>query len=635
MMMVGILMAATLLVDPNGGGNYTSVAAAARAAKAGDVVLVRPGVYRETVLVCADGEPERPIVFRSERRHGAVITGSEKWTRPWRPLAGEPGLLASEIDVSYFKDATHNPYLRWVSVNPYDKWLTARPYTNGNFTAETQLRKTLGQIFIDREELTEATSLAMLREGPDTWMVSPDGKEIWLHPAPGREPFAERKVEWSVRDRLFAADHRGRRHIVIDGFVFRHCANQGPFPQIGMVDTCSGEDWTIENNEIAFAKSIGLAIGGQSYRQCKDMPDVPAAEKGKRCGLRHLIRRNHVHDNGVSGIAGWNMRGCRIVNNLVERNHREVFGSPEISWSEMGGITLHCSDTLIAGNIVRDNDGFGIWLDTNYGGSRITGNLVLNNAMAGIFFESDFGCATADHNIVAHSRGTDKRFPGDGIYSHNGSCVTVAHNLLVANAGAGVRFRVVRRGDIRGVPPACATNRFFNNVFFDNSRGAIVYPSQPDVVAGTEMDGNIYLANDHETGDLPSTFCFDDKEDLTGWTGKLRGVSRGEWTKPFGWDAQSLCTDAGNGTANGTVDVPPGGRIQLDSYNLVLKANGSSRLDAFRAKAIAGLEDATDFRGRRYPPAGSAVKPGPFQDVPLASARISVNPYDRTTKERK
>ena len=628
------LLAATLVVTPEGGA-FTSVAAAAQAARAGDTVLVKPGVYRESVLVCADGTAEQPIVFKSERRHGAVVTGSEVWRNPWRPLAGETGIQASEIETSWFRNGLRNPYLRWVSVNPNDPWIPARPHTNGVFNAQTRLKQTLGQIFVDGEPLSEATSLAMLREGPDTWMVSPDGREIWLHPSAAREPFADRKVEWTVRDRLFAADRRGRRHIVVDGFVFRHCANQAPFPQVGMVDTCAGEDWLVEHNEIAFSKTVGLAVGGQSFRGCKDMPDVPKDQRGKRAGLRHLVRWNHVHDNGVSGIAGWNMRGCRIVNNLIERNHREVFGPPEISWSEMGGIKLHGSDTLIAGNVVRDNDGFGIWLDTNYEGSRITGNLVLNNAMAGIFFESDFGRATADHNIVAYSRGTDKRFPGDGIYSHNGSCVTVAHNLLVANAGAGVRFRVVRRGDIRGVPPACATNRFFNNVFFDNSRGAIAYPSRPDVVAGTEMDGNIYLANDHETGDLPSTFCFDDKEDLTGWTGKLRGVALGEWTKPFGWDAQSLCTDAGKGTANGTVDVPPGGRIQLDSYSLVLKANGSPRLDAFRAKAIAGLEDATDFRGRRYPPAGNAVKPGPFQDVPLASARISVNPYDRTTRERK
>ena len=628
---VTLTYAREIVVSHDGRGEFSSIAAAAAEAKAGDIVVVEPGIYRETVLVQSDGVEGSNVVFRSRVRGAAVVTGSEIWRNPWREWKGR--VVASPIDVSKFAGGVRNPYLRAVSINPVDEWKAARPYTNGIVSADTQLPKTLGQIFVDGEQMTEATSLRILEEGENTWMVSPDGKEILVHPSKRLEPLAERTIEWTVRERVFAADRRERRFVTVSGFSFRHCANQGPFPQYGMVDTCSGKDWTIEHNEIAYAKTIGLAIGCQSFRRGEDMPDVPPDQRGRTSGDRHLVRFNHVHDNGLSGIAGIRMSGVQILNNIVERNHREVFGFPEITWFEMGGIKLHCSDTLIAGNIVRDNDGFGIWLDTNYAGSRITGNLVLNNAAAGIFFESDFGNALADNNIVAFTRSTSKRFPGDGIYSHNGSCVTVAHNLILANSGAGVRFRVVRRSKIRGADPACATNRFCNNIFFNNSRGTVIYPSQEDVVAGTVFSGNMYLGNDHERGEQPG-FMFDGKEDLAGWTGSLKGATPEEWSAPYGWDRDSLCTrDIDTGRATNVLDMPPGGNIEVDSYNLMMRMSLPARFDNFMSRAIDGL--GSDYRGRPYPAAGKRVKPGPFQDVRFADTRISIMPYSRESVQSK
>lgn len=53
-----------------------SLAQAAAIAKPGDEVIVAPGVYREYINPACAGTPERRIVYRSEVKNGAVISGA-------------------------------------------------------------------------------------------------------------------------------------------------------------------------------------------------------------------------------------------------------------------------------------------------------------------------------------------------------------------------------------------------------------------------------------------------------------------------------------------------------------------------------------------------------------------------------
>ena len=65
--------------DGNGskGTPFKTINQAASIAKAGDEVLVAPGIYREQVVPRFGGTEDAPIVYRSEKPLGAVITGSE------------------------------------------------------------------------------------------------------------------------------------------------------------------------------------------------------------------------------------------------------------------------------------------------------------------------------------------------------------------------------------------------------------------------------------------------------------------------------------------------------------------------------------------------------------------------------
>ena len=66
--------------DGNGTANmpFRHINDAAKVAKAGDEVLVSPGVYREYVNPIHAGEEDARISYRSTEPLGAVITGAEQ-----------------------------------------------------------------------------------------------------------------------------------------------------------------------------------------------------------------------------------------------------------------------------------------------------------------------------------------------------------------------------------------------------------------------------------------------------------------------------------------------------------------------------------------------------------------------------
>lgn len=66
---------AVLVVDHAGSGSYTTIAAGAAAAAAGDTVLVKDGAYDERITIDQSGTAGQPIVIKAENKHGASCRG--------------------------------------------------------------------------------------------------------------------------------------------------------------------------------------------------------------------------------------------------------------------------------------------------------------------------------------------------------------------------------------------------------------------------------------------------------------------------------------------------------------------------------------------------------------------------------
>ncbi|NBC11363.1 MAG: hypothetical protein GVY24_06450 [Planctomycetes bacterium] len=547
---------------------FATIQAAAERVEPGDTVLIYEGVYRERVCPARGGEPDRPITFQAAPGQTVCLRGSEPFAPDWHGLKDCPGVFVGSLEGVVFGAEAYqgrcDPQL-YGDFNPFhlnfNRELIARPheavvadvrarlekarqsvadqtpddgrsYTRAvesverleadlercTHTEGLRYRTTLGQIFIDGAPLNEVETIEELRHQPGTWMVNPEGDALWVHPLEDQSPLEEREVEISVRHTVFSPLQRGLGHIHVRGLIFEHAANYFPtwgdtaWGQAGMLSTRSGHHWVIEHNTVRWAKSVGIDCGSEGgANHCEFKPDWQYAEvdfrelpQTKHCGF-HVIRDNVICDNGHCGIAGIGHYGTKMLHNVIERNNRDGWTSP---YWEFAGIKVHFFyDGLIEGNLIRDNEAHGIWIDNQWRGSRITRNVIVNNQWSGINVEYGRGPCLIDNNVIAHTR------HGDGLYGHDVADVTMAHNLVYANARFGVWFAY---GTPRVKPEdGCWQIRTLNNLIFSNGSGAIAYSLPWHKAGDNHADGNLFMGAgeylDEGSGPPPPLFQINNK----------------------------------------------------------------------------------------------------------------------------
>lgn len=523
-----------------------TINAAAQLAQPGDTVRVHAGVYRERVSPAHSGEEGKPIVYQAAAGEKVFLRGSDVLNTDWQPMPDHPGVYVGSLASMKFGSEAYAGYCdpdRYGNFNPlleyFNRMAVARPYAASVQQVKNQMdalratladqsrqdewgradnrlgplvelhtamthddptlrrhRTTIGQLFVNGTIMRQVETLSQLRTVPGTWMVSPDANEVWLHPIDG-PALSQRLIELTTRHAVFSPLTRGLGYITVRGFVIEHAAGFFPiwwdkqWPQAGALSCRSGHHWVIENNIIRYAGGIGLDIGREGHPTSIEYVDrwwnnTPRGNEGFLAA--HTIRNNHIHDNGMAGINGWLSQRCVIVGNLIERNNRDGWAAP---WWESGGIKLHqARDVIIEGNLIRDNNTFGIWLDNRYPNARITRNVIVANQWAGIFLEYGTDCLI-DHNIIAHTR------IGDGVYGHDINNSVVVHNLIQYNAGYGVYLSYAVP---RGKPGSgnnrylgCFRNRVLNNLILGNRQGAVGLPHDWELAKDNRSDFNLLM----------------------------------------------------------------------------------------------------------------------------------------------
>lgn len=478
---------------------FKTIGKAAALAQPGDTVLVHGGIYREWVAPARGGEEGRPIIYLGAPNEQVVIRGSEVYTGEWHTVTNQAGVFFTEIPTNFFA-ADFNPF-KIAFNNSRGGGRQGQVFIEGKEMRQAQ--RQMGTNSTVRRRVVEKTQMQVVYEQDGTW-GSEDGGTIYVHLPAGSKPIEQSLVELSVRRRLFAPIRRAQNYITVKGFVFEHCANDVAFPQVGAVSCRSGQQWIVENNIIRNIKTIGLDCGAEDEDPWK-LPDTLPADRflvsghhdiftlaERRIAGRNIILNNIVSDCGQCGIAGLFSDGSVIMGNTVERCGGVIPGF------ESGGIKIHgLMGGTVEGNLVRDNEAWGIWLDCGFIGSRVTRNVVVNNKTSGIFFECCNGPGLIDNNVIAYNR-------GDGIYTHDSSGVNIANNLVFGNANFGIYMCVATD---RLVPPyyyatgllqnelsACSWERIYNNIVVQNTAGAISLPYPSKRAQDNLSDKNLFEA---------------------------------------------------------------------------------------------------------------------------------------------
>ncbi len=524
---------------------YRTIGAAAAVAMPGDTILIHQGIYRERVVPARSGEPGRPITYTAAAGHRVCIRGSEVFKPTWKSWGKSGRVLSGSLASLPKGQAAYNglcdPNI-YAEFNPYllhfNRGRVARPHQVAVEELRTRLnaaqdvlasidpsltgphqnaaaRKakyqrefdeldrshrrrhltTMGQVFVDGNPMGEVECIEDLEAVPGSWMVSPEGDAVLIHPDASDHALSERLVELSVRHTAFAPLERGLGYITIRGLIIEHAANHFPtwgkqgWGQAGLVSCRSGHHWVIQDNIIRFAKGVGVDCGREGGSENMEFPDTGPHADGDHGRMDvtkvgyHLIERNHISDHGHCGMAGIGHTGTRVLHNVIERNNRDGYTSP---WWEFAGIKFHFFfDGIIEGNLIRDNEAHGIWLDNQWRGSRVTRNLIVNNLWSGINVELGRGPVLIDHNIIAHTR------QGDGIYGHDCADITIVHNLIYANANFGVWFafatpRVKPDGGCRDIS-------VLQNMILGNRAGAVALPLPWEYAGNNRSENNLLM----------------------------------------------------------------------------------------------------------------------------------------------
>lgn len=506
---------------------FRTISEAARAARAGDTVLVAPGIYRENVDPVSSGTEEERITYVSTEPLGAVITGAERIT-DWQRYEGDVWVCRVDNDIF----GGYNPYTTLV----YGDWYFAKA------------DKHTGCVYLNDNAMYETASLAecLLAEASEVswepgesvfkWYTEQDtdaDQTVIYANFRGSDPNVE-KAEINVRRECFWPSQTGRNHITVRGFRIEKAATTWAPPaafQDGMIGPHWSKGWIIEDCDISNSKCAGISLGryydpeNDNFFSTRYVKSPTQMERDSVCRGQyhgwlkenigsHIIRRNNIHHCQQGGIIG----RMGSVFSIIEDNHiHHINNMMELGGAEIAGIKLHAAiDVILRKNHIHHCT-MGIWCDWEAQGTRITCNYLHDNQRPegvrqlkggmmsqDLFVEVSHGPTLIDNNVLMSD--VSLRFATQG--------VAMVHNLICGaftcvGDGTGWRYtpyHIPHRTEVMGFMTILhGDNRFYNNIFIQK------WPAEDAIIIHDSTDG--FESENRRTG----TAVFDDYPTYEEW----------------------------------------------------------------------------------------------------------------------
>ncbi|MFZ1413421.1 MAG: right-handed parallel beta-helix repeat-containing protein, partial [Defluviicoccus sp.] len=222
-------------------------------------------------------------------------------------------------------------------------------------------------VFFDDAPLLHVAAKADLR--PGTFFFDYEADTIYF----GDDPRG-REVEVSTTRTAFlpTAENVTIRNLTIEKYAIP--------AQMGAIgDQYPADGWVIENNVIRHNHGMGVAFASNT-----------------------VVRNNHIHHNGQSGIGG-NGEKALIEENELSYNNYAGFSR---EW-ECGNKLSNQVGTSVIGNYIHHNECTGLWIDIDNIDINIERNIIEYNAGNGIQYEISYRGSIID-NVIRYNTDNKK-----------------------------------------------------------------------------------------------------------------------------------------------------------------------------------------------------------------------------------
>ena len=401
----------------------------------GDAVLIRSGVYRESVRPQSGGSgPDARVTYAAWPGDRVVVTGADPADGGWR----------RQPDGAW-RRAWAGPSMETYSDDPvFRRELVA---ASGRVLRPVARRQDLapGRFWV---------------EGTDRAPVAVYARFAGDRAPAGVEVGHRRRLFWPGAD-ADCGDPAAPGWLRVVGLTFRHAANRAQWAAV-----CAGSrGGLVEDVRVEWTNGQGIDVSGRD----------------------HTFRRSRADLNGQMGWGG-SCAGCLIEDGSAVGNN---WKGHDPFWEAGGGKWARTTDTVIRRFYAAHNGGPGIWLDIDNDRNTVEGSLAVGNDAAGIMVELRTTRTLVQHNVVARTRW--REWTGTGVLSQAASGNAVLHNTVVENGGTGVWLRLdpSRRAPDGG--NVVANNWVVGNATAgEEAREVSVEGTDPSHVRTNRFRGNAY-----------------------------------------------------------------------------------------------------------------------------------------------
>jgi hypothetical protein len=345
----------------------------------GTKIYIKPGIYREQVMLPQSGkETNAPMIFEGTVQGRVILSGSDIWGN-WQPTGDR-----------LYQHAW--PY-HW-GLAPYPQgWA-------GNVTLAPIVRRR-EMVFMNGRALGQVLKFSDLTDY--SFYADEDRGVIYLkfgHVLPLQ---ASAVIEVSTRPHVFSVD--GQSNLVLRNLEFQH---GNAAVQDAAVQISNSNNILIEGCIFTWNNWIGLGIS-----QIVNL----------------TLSKNVSVWNGATGFDGYNLKNLELDGNDTSFNNWRGAAGNFYGWSvagaklggvHTGSITHHRS----VGNRAR-----GVWLDYDNTNVTVDDATLLSNLNDGLFIE-----ASAGPTLIQNSNITGNQNAA-GVAGANASDVTLLSNTLTGNTG--------------------------------------------------------------------------------------------------------------------------------------------------------------------------------------------------------